>query len=105
MNDPQWVEAARKLAERSLAASPDAGRRLDFLARVTLGRPLEAREAAVLAAAEKKYEAHFAASPDDARALLAVGESKPDAAFDPREVAEWTMVSSQFLNLDEFLTK
>src|SRR5205814_1808720 len=34
MNDPQWVEAARNLAERALKAGSSSEARLDFLARV-----------------------------------------------------------------------
>jgi hypothetical protein len=37
--------------------------------------------------------------------LLAVRDSKSDAAIPPAELAAWTIVGSQFLNLDEFLTK
>ncbi|MBL9211234.1 MAG: DUF1553 domain-containing protein [Opitutaceae bacterium] len=105
MNDPQWVEAARKLAERTLRHAAAAGARLDFLAQTTLGRPLAAREAAALQAGLKTFSARFAADAAAAKALLDVGESKSDAALAPDELAAWTMVASQFLNLDEFLTK
>jgi hypothetical protein len=42
---------------------------------------------------------------DEAKALLAVGESPADPALAVHELAQWTLVASQFLNLDEFLTK
>ena len=105
MNDPQWVEAARKLAERALRHAAEPGARLEFLARTTLGRPLAARETGVLQAGLKKFSGRFAADAEAAKALLAVGESKSDEALAPGELATWTMVASQFLNLDEFLTK
>ena len=105
MNDPQWVEAARKLAERAVKHSATAGARLDFLARATLGRPLVAREAGVIQAGLKKFSERFAADDAAAKALLGIGESKSDEALAPAEVATWAMVASQFLNLDEFLTK
>ncbi|MSU50851.1 MAG: DUF1553 domain-containing protein [Opitutus sp.] len=105
MNDPQWVEAARKLAERAVKAGPTAEARLDFLARTTLARPLEAREAKVLLGAAEKFRAKFSTNDEDVKSLLAVGESKPDASLVPAEIAAWTIVASQFLNLDEFLTK
>jgi hypothetical protein len=105
MNDPQWVEAARKLAERAVRAAPAAAGRIDFLARVTLSRPLEARESTLLASTAEKFRVHFAAHPEAAKEVLAVGESPADATIAPAELAQWTMLASQFLNLDEFLTK
>ena len=105
MNDPQWVEAARKLAERAIKAAPAPEGRMDFLARTTLARPLEAREVKVLMGTEEKFRAKFTTDAEQVKALLEVGESKSDPALAPVEIATWTLVASQFLNLDEFLTK
>ena len=105
MNDPQWVEAARKLAERALLAAPAAGARLDFMARTTLSRPLSPRESAALTQTAEKFRARFTANADATKAVLAIGDSPVDPTLNPAELAEWTMVASQFLNLDEFLTK
>lgn len=105
MNDPQWVEAARKLAERALRLAPERAARLDFLARTTLGRKLEPREGAALTPSIEKFLAKFAGDAEAAKALLAVGESPVEATVPASELAAWTVVASQFLNLDEFLTK
>jgi hypothetical protein len=105
MNDPQWVEAARQLGERAIKAAADPEKRLGFLARTTLARPLDAREVSVLLRTAVKFRARFAAEAEDVKALLSVGEAKVDESLAPAEVAEWTLVASQFLNLDEFLTK
>jgi hypothetical protein len=105
MNDPQWVEAARKLAERALRAEPTARGRYDFLARVTLSRPVAGNEVAFLAKSADKIRAHFASDAAAAQEILKVGESPADPTFPAAELAEWTMIASQFLNLDEFLTK
>lgn len=105
MNDPQWIEAARKLGERALKAAVAPEARLDFLARTTLGRPLEPREKTVLLASAEKFRAKYASAEDDARALLSVGEATRDDSLPVGELAQWTLVASQFLNLDEFLTK
>jgi hypothetical protein len=40
-----------------------------------------------------------------AKALIAIGDAKPDAKFDPIELASWTMVANLILNLDEVVTK
>ena len=37
--------------------------------------------------------------------LLAVGESKPDPSLDAAELAAWTMLANQLMNLDEALNK
>jgi hypothetical protein len=105
MNDPQWLEAARKLGEQAVKAAPDPRRRLDFLAQATLARALDDREAKVLAGTAEKFAQAFAAAPAEAKAVLAIGESPTDAALSAADVATWAMVASQFLNLDEFLTK
>ena len=105
MNDPQWVEAARKLAERAMRAAPTTEQRLDFLARTTLARPLEKNETAILTKTAETFRAKFAGGEDGAKAILAVGESPADPALSVNELAQWTVVASQFLNLDEFLTK
>ena len=105
MNDPQWVEAARKLGERAVQAEVMPQARLDFLARATIARPLAARESAVLLKSAEAFRAKFAAAEPDAKALLAIGEAPFDPALAPAELAAWAMVASQFLNLDEFLTK
>jgi hypothetical protein len=107
MNDPQWVEAARKLGERALRAAPTTEGRLEFLARTTLGRPLLKSEVGTLRRSHGKFAAAFAgeAGAAEAAGLLAVGATRSDAALPAAEVATWTLVASQFLNLDEFLNK
>ncbi|HMD60431.1 MAG TPA: DUF1553 domain-containing protein, partial [Opitutaceae bacterium] len=105
MNDTQWFEAARQLAQRALRAESRTGDRLDYMARATLGRLLSPRESAVFQKSLVEFHAYFGPHPESAREILAVGESPADADLAPAELAEWTMVASQFLNLDEFLTK
>ena len=106
MNDPQWVEAARKLAEKVLSTTAsDDNKRLAALALTTLNRPLEEREAKALEKSVQSFKNHFASDEVQAKALLSVGESPYASRLDPKELAAWTLVASEFLNLDEFLTK
>ncbi len=105
MNDPQWIEAARMLGERAVRAGTAPEARIAFLAHATIGRSLAPREAAVLQKSAEVFRGKFAANESEAKALLAIGEAKPDASLSPADVATWAMVASQFLNLDEFLTK
>jgi hypothetical protein len=47
------------------------------------------------------YQSHA----DQAKQLLAVGESKPDASLAPPVLAGWTMLANELMNLDEVLNK
>jgi hypothetical protein len=104
LNDPQFVEAARSLADLTLAQPGDDAVRLDFLARRLLSRPLEPEEASIVRESLGRLSAWYAEHPDDAAQLVAVGESVPRSA-DPVALAGWTMLANQLMNLDEVLTK
>jgi hypothetical protein len=106
LNDPQFVECARRLAAQALAAGAgDDGKALDHIARRVLCRPLSEREQSVLLADQKEFLAYYRSNPQDAAALITVGESKADAALDVPALAAWTVVANQLLNLDEALNK
>ncbi len=49
--------------------------------------------------------AHYKAELAEAKKLIAVGESKADPKLDAAELAAWTMVANQLMNLDEVLNK
>jgi hypothetical protein len=105
LNDVQFVEAARKLAERTLADSSDRTERLQKLAVRLLSRPFEPAELSVVQKSLDDLLAVYKAKPDEAKKVIAFGESKPDPKRDPVELAAWTMLGNQLLNLDEVLTK
>jgi hypothetical protein len=105
MNDVQFVEASRNLAQRVLAAAGTDDARLDELALRLLCRPLKPVERSVLATSLADLKKHYAAQTDDAAALVAVGETKPDPKLPAPELAAWTMVCNQVMNLDEVLNK
>jgi mono/diheme cytochrome c family protein len=104
LNDPQFVEAARALADLALEQPGNDTARIDFVARRLLGRPLESDELEIVGGSLAALAAHYAEHPDDAAMLVAVGESKPRAADIP-ELAAWTMLVNELLNLDEVLCK
>jgi hypothetical protein len=108
LNDTQYVEAARRLAETALRsadgpAADDA--RLDALARRLLARPFRDAELAIVRRSLADLRTAYAANEADARSLIAVGDSKPAASLAPVELAAWTMLANQLLNLDEVLNK
>jgi hypothetical protein len=105
LNDPQYVEASRILAQHTLQAAGDDVARLNAAALRTLCRPLKPAETAILTDGLGKLRAHYVAKPDDAAALLGVGDAKSEEKIPRSELAAWTMVCSQLLNLDELLNK
>jgi hypothetical protein len=106
LNDPQFVEAARHLATGMLkeagAATPD---RIQWMAARLLARPLRSEELAVAEATLADFQAYYGQHQGDAQKLIAVGESKPDASLDQAQLAAWTMLANELLNLDEVLNK
>ena len=42
---------------------------------------------------------------DDAKKVIAIGESKPEEKLPPTQLAAWTMATNELLNLDEVLNK
>jgi len=106
LNDPQFVEAARNLAQHVLKGSDTSmGSRLDSLARRLLSRPFRPAEQPVVEASLSQLLAHYQAHPEQAAELLKVGESAVDASQDPVALAAWTMLVNQLMNLDEVLNK
>jgi hypothetical protein len=105
LNDPQFVEAARRLAERALQATGDVNGRLNFIAERLLARRLRPNEVAIVQASLEQFQKHYVASEEDAKKLVDVGDSNVEATAAPADLAAWTMVANQLMNLDEVLNK
>ena len=106
MNDPQFVEAARALAQNALKAGGTTfDGRLDFIAQRLLSRPMRPDEVNVIKAALDDQLAYYKSHAPDAKKLLEVGESKRDPSLDAAEHAAWTMLVNQMMNMDEVLNK
>lgn len=106
LNDPQFIEAARHLAERTLreGGETDAAR-LDFLAQQLLARPFSADERPVVEQSQAALVSYYREHLDDARQLIAFGESRPGESLDAATLAGWTMLANEVMNLDEVLNK
>ena len=106
MNDPTYVEAARRLAERTLREGGDTtGSRLAWLYWQMLARPPHPAEAAVLTRAFERALQSFQAEPAAASDLLKVGATQALSDGDPIATAAWTTVADTILNLDEMVMK
>jgi hypothetical protein len=105
LNDPQFVEASRVLAERVLAQPGDDAARLRWAFGATVSRSPEAAEFGVIESALRRERQHYAKDTPAALALLAVGESPRDERLRPAEHAAWTQVASLLFNLSETITR
>jgi hypothetical protein len=106
MNDPAYIEAARKLAERILLEPglEDSSRIAAAFLKVT-SRPPTSREAALLSDKLQAFREAYRTNPDAAARLLSVGESPRDQALPPAEHAAWSALANLLLNLDEVITR
>jgi hypothetical protein len=106
MNDPQWVEASRALAQRLIEqGGKQPEQRIKYLSDLVLSHDPSPQMESVLQQSLSQMQQHYAADPAAARDLVAVGEKPRDPAISPPELAAWTMVVSEVLNLDETLNK
>ncbi|WP_020471685.1 PSD1 and planctomycete cytochrome C domain-containing protein [Zavarzinella formosa] len=105
MNDPTYVEAARKFAERMIAEGKTTEERLNIGFRMVTGRPMQERESVVLTKVLDRQRARFQNDEKAAIKLLSVGESPRDAKLPVGELAAWTILANSLLNLDEALTR
>ena len=105
LNDEQFVEAARVLADRAIELGGETDEsRLDFIATRVLSRPLASAEMTIVKQSLADLSSWYAAHPEDAKQLVAVGDSKSHAG-DPVQQASWTMLTNELMNLDEVLCK
>ncbi len=106
MNDPQFVEAARVLAQNALLSSRNQfDGQVNFMATRLLARDLQPKELAVVSKSYKDYLSYYEATPQDAAKLLSVGESASNPTLPKAEFAAMTMVANELMNLDEVLVK
>jgi hypothetical protein len=104
LNDPQFVEAARVLAEGLLRRFPasEADRTHEAF-RALIGRQPDETEARILARLFTEQRAVFAKNPDDAGRFLRVGDSAFDERLPRADLAAMTTVVSAIMNLEEFV--
>lgn len=105
LNDVQYVEAARALAQRVMLAHEDDAARLKLTFLLVLARDPKPDEKTTLMQRLDYLKTQFRDEPAAAVKLLSVGESRPDERLDPAELAAWTALCQLVLNLDEAITK
>ena len=106
MNDPTYVESARKFSERILLEGGNStAERIKFAFRLATSRPPSEPEQGVLQRIYEQQLGVYKKDQDAALNLLKVGESPRNEKLDATELAAWTVVASTILNLDETITR
>lgn len=106
LDDTQFIEAARHLAQLALEQGGNTDdSRIDYMSQRVLARPLRSDELKVTRNVLNKLVAHYQSTPKAAEELMKVGESKADPKLDKPQLAAYTMVANELLNLDEALNK
>ena len=106
LNDPQFVEAARVLAEQLIR---DCGEDMPGFVRrgfrLTTGRSPKPREQQVLEQLYTEQLKRFADNPAAADEYLKIGEHPLDHSLPEQQVAATAVLASAMMNLDEFVTE
>ncbi|MEX0718086.1 MAG: DUF1553 domain-containing protein [Planctomycetaceae bacterium] len=106
MNEPQFFEAARHLAQRTMKeAGESPAERVAWMFEEATARPADSDERAILRAAYEGNLEEYRANPTAAAKLIRSGDTPPDASLPPEDLAAWTMLANAVLNLDEVVVK
>ncbi|SDH24714.1 Planctomycete cytochrome C [Dyadobacter soli] len=106
LNDPQYVEAARALAEKVLHECKNGGLNATDLAfRLITGRKPDRTEQRILTGFYTDELNRFRAQPAQALEYLRTGERKWDTTLPPADIAALATVSSSIMNTDEGHTR
>jgi hypothetical protein len=106
MNNIQYVEAARVLAQRMMrqgGSTPAA--RIGYAFRHATARPPKPAEQSVLLEAFDGQLASFRNKPAEALQYVSIGEHPRDEGLDVPELAAYASVASLILNLSQTITK
>jgi hypothetical protein len=121
LNDPEFVEAARSLAERVLRDSGSAplapvrrgegpgvrgeAEKVHFLFRLALQRSPTPDEVNLVTALVEKHRREYVADRTAAESLINIGEHPTATDLRAPELAAWTSAARAVLNLHEFVTR
>ncbi|MEO2031731.1 MAG: DUF1553 domain-containing protein, partial [Planctomycetaceae bacterium] len=105
MNDPQFVESARRLAENTMREAEEVRSRADWMFITVLSRPARPADLNDMIAAAKEFQSMFEQRPEAAVELINTGDSKPDETLQAAELAAWTIVANTLMNRDDFVNK
>jgi hypothetical protein len=101
LNDIPFVEASRAIGTRALKeGGPNLAARTRFLFRLLAAREPTPTETQLLSDLYTEQRAEFERDPQGAAKLIHIGDSKPDSALPPADLAAATILAQTVLNLD-----
>ena len=106
LNDPQYVEAARLLAERMIKEGGEQPEeQITFGFKALTSRAPDDRELNLLKELYQEERTEFSEAPARADSLLAVGEHPRDTSLPTDQLAALTVVANALVNYDEAVYK
>lgn len=106
LNDPQYIEASRILAERLVKSSPtEIPNLIETAFRLITGRRPAEKEREILSKLHGQQLRWFIEHPADATKYLAIGEKKRDETLSAPDVAATAVLINALMNHDEFVVK
>jgi hypothetical protein len=105
LNDPQVIEASRVFAEKIMQKEKDTNKRLIYAFRSATSRMPKDKEIEVLKNLYDKEVANFKRNPQNAKALISIGEYKVNTTLSPVELAAMSVVVSTIFNTSEAIIK
>ncbi len=105
LNDPQFVEAARNLAQARTEEGGETTRRSISWPNVCWRGRCDRRNAKSPHRRSERLAGALQVGAEGRGSLITVGESKADANLDQPTLAAYTMVANELMNLDEVLNK
>lgn len=106
LNDPQYVEASRLLAERMMQEGGESTEdQLIFGFRLLTGRYPTKPELSLLTRMYQEENERFSERPSTALAYLGTGDTDPDSSLNTVKLASLATVVNAIMNTDEAYTK
>jgi len=105
LNDVQFVEASRVLAELVVKKTTSDQERVQIAFRRLAGREPTAKERAILNQTLEEQRIYYRAHISDAARLITFGAAKPDPLIRPSELAAMTVMVQTILNSDAVVWK
>lgn len=105
LNDPQFVEAARVLAERVISEKSTVNDQILLAYRLLTGIKPDSKVMELLGRHYLEQKEHFSQNPKLATELLAIGEWVVVEELSPIEVSAMTVVCNNIMNFDETIVK